>query len=87
MVKRQKNLQSLLDLELDYKADVRQMCLGLRPADLDKGPVPDDKGRSGQVWIFKPEYRGKRMYLKFLLQSSKKGDHVTIVSCHQEGMP
>jgi hypothetical protein len=86
MIQRQKNLQSLLELEFDFKTDVRDMCLGLTAADLEKGPVPDDKGRPGEVWVFKPEYRGTRMYLKFLLQSSGSVDHITIVSCHREGM-
>ena len=45
---RDKNLNSMAELELNM-TDVKKMCLGLVPADLVAGPVPDDKGRAGNV--------------------------------------
>lgn len=85
LAQRQKNLQSMSELELSM-TDVERMCLQLVPKDWVAGPSPDDKGRAGDVWVFHPVYRGIRMYLKFSLTVVEDVDHLRIISCHREGM-
>lgn len=82
---RDKNIESMSELELDMN-DVKAMCLQLTPADCITGPVPHDKGMPGEVWVFHPTYKGIRMYLKLWLTVDNNIDHVTIISCHEEGM-
>lgn len=85
LVQREKNLQSMSELELSMK-DIERMCLQLVPADWVAGPSPDDKGRGTDVWVFHPIYNGKKMYLKLSLTAVEGVDYLRIISCHREGM-
>jgi hypothetical protein len=85
LVNRDKNIQSMTDLGIDM-SDVKAICMELVPGDQRVGPVSDDGGRPGEVWIFHPTYKGISMYLKLSLVSDGGTDHITIISCHREGM-
>lgn len=85
LAQREKNLQSMSELELSMK-DIERMCLRLVPADLVTGPSPDDKGRGGDVGVFHPIYNGTKMYLKLSLTAVDGVDYLRIISCHREGM-
>lgn len=85
LVPRQKNLQSMSTLGLTM-SDVKNVCLGLQPGDRFTGPVPHDRGFDGEVWIFTPLYKEKKMYLKVFLTSEHNQDYLQIISFHEEGM-
>lgn len=85
LVQREKNIQSMLDLGITLD-DVKTMCMALVPQDWQVGPVPDDGGKPGDVWVFHPTYKGIKMYLKVRLVTQEGTDYLTIISCHQEGL-
>jgi len=62
------------------------MCFKLKPDEKRAGPCADDRGRSGEIWIFHHLYKGTLMYLKFSLKVIADNDFVLIISCHEEGL-
>lgn len=85
VAQRDKNLRSMLELGLSYE-NLRDICLSLKPDDCAGGPFPHDRGFDGEVWVFKPMHRGRKLYLKFWLSTVSDADYVQIISCHEEGM-
>lgn len=60
---REKNIQGLIDLEMDT-TERREVLLGLEPDNYVKGPEPDETDSDKEVWIFGKEYTGKEIYIK-----------------------
>ena len=48
--------------------------------DYCEGPLPDDKGRLKQWWVFGPSYAGMTLYVKLCL--NRRG-HVECLSFHR----
>jgi hypothetical protein len=82
---RPKNLASMARLGF-VMADIRVMCIELRPEERIAGPCVDDKSRPGDIWVFHHTYKGQLMYLKFSLDMVDSQDVLTIISCHEEGL-
>lgn len=82
---RAKTNQTLLDLDWGMD-ELFGMCFGLTPRDWDKGPIPDDMGRPGEIWVFKPVVQGDGMYVKFTRQCNGDQVYFTLISFHRPGM-
>ena len=69
---RDKNLQGMLDLEMDV-TERKEVLLSLEPEDYVKGPEPDDTDYDKEVWIFGKECNAKEVYIKMrVVQDPKK---------------
>ena len=86
LAQRRKNLESMSTLDFTM-ADVKDVCMALQPSDIRIGPVPHDHGFDGEVWVFTPMYKDKKMYLKIWLKTENNLDYMEIISFHEEGMP
>ena len=68
---RDKNIQGLLDLEMDT-TERKEVLLSLEPEDYVKGPEPDDTDSGKEVWFFGKEYNGKEIYIKMRVVQDPK---------------
>ena len=71
---RDKNLQGLIDLEMDI-TERKELLLSLQPEDYVKGPEPDDTDSNKEVWFFGKKHNGKEVYIKMrVVQDPKMSD-------------
>lgn len=61
--------------------------LALKPTDYVSGPLDDDKGRKGKLWVFGVKYRSKDLYIKLKLMPSRKGPRPICISFHLADYP
>lgn len=63
---RGKNTQTLLDLEISPK-DREKIITQLTAADYYKGPLKDKLNDGPDLWVFKKEVKGFKVYIKLTL--------------------
>jgi len=66
LVRRDKNLEDLERLGMTH-SDVVCVLQGMTVDDYCDGPLPDDKGRPKEWWVFGPVYAGETLYVKMCL--------------------
>lgn len=80
---RDKNWDTLANLNMTSK--MRNDCvLGLTWKDYCRGPLEDDKGRPGEVWMFGTDICGSEVYIKLKLV---RGSHPVCISFHNADLP
>lgn len=67
--------------------DVFACLRSLELADYVNGPLPDDKGRSRDVWIFGKRIEGIEAYIKFTICLSGTDTYVVCISFHEAEWP
>lgn len=65
-MKRDKNLQTLLDLEIS-PGHRKQILEELEAIDYSQGPLPDETFNAADMWIFGKTIKGKEVYIKITL--------------------
>ncbi|MFN0081008.1 MAG: hypothetical protein ACKVOM_00690 [Ferruginibacter sp.] len=76
---RDKNLQTLLDLEISSN-DREKIITQLTAADYSKGPSKDELNDGPDLWVFKKEVKGFKVYIKITLGFCNK--KVICISFH-----
>ncbi|WP_071604461.1 type II toxin-antitoxin system MqsR family toxin [Proteocatella sphenisci] len=79
-VPRIKNKKFLMDNGL-LVADAIDIILDISINDYYKGPESDNDGYVGQIWIFKYDFEGKMIYIKFNYNSP---DKTSCISFHED---
>jgi hypothetical protein len=82
-VRRQKNLQTLFDLNLTVN-DVIGSLLNLSVSDYVSGPEKDRDGTPGQIWKFRHPISNYMIYVKLKFFELQTKDRLKIISFHTE---
>lgn len=79
-VPRMKNKKFLMDNGL-LVADAIDIILDISINDYYKGPESDNDGHDGQIWVFKYDFEGKMIYIKF---NYNPPDKTSCISFHED---
>jgi len=63
LINREKNLQALSDLNM-LVSEIPDVLRTISRKDYCDGPLPGDKGRPLEWWVFGPQYLGQTLYVK-----------------------
>ena len=61
---RDKNMEALIDLEIDHYQALNDIILQLKPEHYCKGPEEDRDYPKYNVWVFEYNYEGNKLYVK-----------------------
>lgn len=81
---RQENMETLIELGLNYKL-VKEELLGLLPQDYSEGPKKDlDQAnyKDESIWIFGKTIQNKKIYIKLKIRENKNQEEVVCISFH-----
>ena len=73
-------------VEYDY-CDVRRIVQGLDVEDYCEGPLPDDKGRPRDLWVFGTYVKAYETYIKFAVHVAQGMVRSICVSFHEAERP
>lgn len=59
-----------------------ESILALKPTDYVSGPLIDESGRKGKLWVFGAKYERSDIYIKLKLSPTKKGPRPICISFH-----
>ncbi|HMX40280.1 MAG TPA: hypothetical protein PKD78_08135 [Saprospiraceae bacterium] len=76
---RQKNTQTLADLELGV-SDVKQILGSLHAVDYAQGPLLDRMFGGADMWVFGQQIKGREIYIKITM--GRPGSGVICISFH-----
>lgn len=80
-VRRKKNMETLIELRIT--GSMRDsIVLGLTHRNYVSGPLKDDKGREGHLWIFGVLEDSKEIYIKLKVITRKIGKKAYCLSFH-----
>jgi hypothetical protein len=79
--------RSMLDIIEFNQLDIENTLLSLTKSDYCEGPVPDDKDRPDDVWIFGRNIKGHDVYIKLAIVEKKKRKNVVCISFHEPTHP
>jgi hypothetical protein len=81
---RKENLETLIELGLNYKL-VKGELLSLLPQDYSEGPIEDldqVNYRGESIWIFGKSIQNKIIYIKLKIRENKNNEKVVCISFH-----
>ena len=81
---REKNTQTLLDLELTVE-QLKGKLLELTVQDYSQGPTEDQQFNGASLWVFGKQIKGKEIYIKITL--GHFGDCTVCISFHEAEFP
>jgi hypothetical protein len=81
VIPRASNTQALLDLGLTPKLR-EEIVLNLQVENYAQGPLPDDQGMPGDVWIFGCEVNSREVYVKLKLVEVQGEKYTKCLSFH-----
>lgn len=79
LLKRAKNLETLIELNLD-SSDIKQELLKLELKDYSQGPLPDELGAGMEMWVFGRIIKNKEVYIK--VTEGRPDDRGLVISFH-----
>lgn len=83
-VPRRKNLQSLANYGLTV-IDAKEEIYNLGAGDYHKGPKRDfENYRSGDIWEFKKEIKGKKFYIKLKISQDSGEEVLKCLGFHED---
>lgn len=81
VVERSKNRLARYSLGITID-EMNETIKNLKASEYYSGPEKDhDVSRIGDVWVFKPYYKGKRLYVKIKMENDKE---VKVLSFHED---
>jgi len=83
---RTSNNQALIDLGLTPKLR-EEIILNLQSDNYAQGPLPDDQGMPGDVWIFGCEVNNREVYVKIKLVEVNGEKYAKCLSFHPSQHP
>lgn len=86
-VPKKKNLDGMAQVAMLPK-DIWDIVMVLAPEHLYAGPLADDQGRAGEIWVFNASGpAGCELYLKLKIRQSSMGKCLVCLSCHPPDFP
>lgn len=86
VIARASNNQALIDLGLTPKLR-EEIILNLQVDNYAKGPLPDDQGMPGDVWIFGCEVNNREVYVKLKAVEVNGEKYAKCLSFHPSQYP
>lgn len=83
--RRDKNIETFEKFSLNDR-DVLNIIKRMKIDDYIRGPEPDDKGRPGEIWIFKLKVSNKILYVKFCSTEKGQSGPIRCISFHENGI-